>query len=72
MDISGHKNITLLILPPNRDLIEYISKIEREMILNALRDCHGVKQRAADQLKIKASTLYYKMEKYGIEEDEYL
>lgn len=56
---------------PSRDMVEYISKIEREMIISALRDNHGVKQRAADQLKIKAGTLYYKMEKYGIEEHEY-
>ncbi len=56
---------------PNRDLTEYITKIEREMILNALKDCRGVKQRTADQLNIKTSTLYYKIEKYGIEEHEY-
>jgi len=47
---------------------EYISKIEREMIVNALKDNHGVKQRAADQLNIKPGTLYYKIEKYGIED----
>jgi len=41
------------------------------MILAALKDHHGIKQRAADQLNIKAGTLYYKMEKYGIEEHEY-
>lgn len=56
---------------PGRDMVEYINKIEREMILTALRDNHGIKQRAADQLKIKAGTLYYKMDKYGIEEQEY-
>ncbi len=56
---------------PSRDMAEYISKIEREMIIGALRDNHGVKQRAADQLNIKPGTLYYKMEKYGIEEHEY-
>jgi len=56
---------------PGRDMVEYINKIEREMILTALKDHHGIKQRAADQLNIKAGTLYYKMEKYGIEEHEY-
>ena len=56
---------------PSRDMVEYISKIEREMILTALRNNHGVKQRAADQLNIKAGTLYYKMEKYGIGENDY-
>jgi len=56
---------------PARDMDEYISKIEREMIVNALKDNHGVKQRAADQLNIKPGTLYYKIEKYGIEDHEY-
>lgn len=56
---------------PSRDMAEYISKIEREMIISALKENHGVKQRAADQLNIKPGTLYYKMEKYGIEEHEY-
>jgi len=56
---------------PTRDLTEYITRVEREMILNALRNCHGIKQRAADQLNIKTSTLYYKIDKYGIEEHEY-
>ncbi|MDO9548249.1 MAG: sigma-54 dependent transcriptional regulator [Candidatus Marinimicrobia bacterium] len=56
---------------PGRDMVDYINKIEREMILTALKDHHGTKQRAADQLNIKAGTLYYKMEKYGIEEHEY-
>ncbi len=69
-DISESTEISAPV--PARDLIEYISKIEREMILNALKECHGIKQRAADQLKIKASTLYYKMEKYAIDEDEYI
>ncbi|MBU0713710.1 sigma-54 dependent transcriptional regulator [bacterium] len=56
---------------PGRDMVEYITKIEREMILTALKDNHGIKQRAADQLNIKAGTLYYKMEKYSIEDHEY-
>ena len=56
---------------PGRDMVEYITKIERGMILTALKDNHGIKQRAADQLNIKAGTLYYKMEKYCIEDHEY-
>jgi len=53
------------------DLTAQLYKIERELIVNALRDCHGIKQHAADLLKIKASTLYYKMDKYKITKDEY-
>jgi len=53
------------------DLSTQLGQIEREMIVKALHDQHGVKQRAANQLKIKASTLYYKIEKYGIKPEEY-
>jgi len=55
----------------NGNLATQLSQIEREMIVKAMHDQHGVKQRAADQLKIKASTLYYKLEKYGIHPEEY-
>jgi len=57
--------------PAARDLTAQISQIEREMIIKALRDQHGVKQRAAEQLRIKPSTLYYKLDKYGIKPEEY-
>jgi len=39
--------------------------------VNALRENRGIKQRTADSLNIKTSTLYYKIEKYKIEESEY-
>lgn len=55
----------------NGDLTRQIGQMEREMIVKAMRDQHGVKQRAAEQLKIKASTLYYKLDKYGILSEEY-
>ncbi|HPC35819.1 MAG TPA: sigma-54 dependent transcriptional regulator [Candidatus Marinimicrobia bacterium] len=57
--------------PAARDLTAQVGKIEREMIIKALRDQHGVKQRAAEQLRIKPSTLYYKLDKYGIKPEEY-
>jgi len=53
------------------DLTMQVGQVEREMIVKAMRDQHGVKQRAAAQLKIKAGTLYYKLEKYGIRTEEY-
>ena len=56
---------------PTGDLANQLGQIERAMIVKAMRDQHGVKQRAANQLKIKASTLYYKLEKYGITPAEY-
>ncbi|RKY54969.1 MAG: hypothetical protein DRP89_04160 [Candidatus Neomarinimicrobiota bacterium] len=57
---------------PTGDLIQTLSKMEREMIVNALQETNGVKQRAAKKLNIKTSTLYYKMEKYDVKEEEYL
>jgi len=53
------------------DLIGHIEKIEREILVNALRENRGIKQRTAQSLKIKTSTLYYKIEKYKIQSDEY-
>ena len=39
---------------------------EKNLILHALKQAGGVKNRAARFLGIKTSTLYYKMEKFGI------
>ena len=57
--------------PPPSDLVSHLEKIEREILVNALRENRGIKQRTADSLNIKTSTLYYKIEKYKIEESEY-
>jgi DNA-binding NtrC family response regulator len=54
------------------NLIKTLEKMEREMIIRALSNNSGIKQRAAEQLKIKPSTLYYKLEKYKIKEEEYI
>ena len=50
-------------------LTEVLEDTEYKMIVDALRKAGGVKQRAARMLGIKTSTLYYKMEKYGLPED---
>ncbi|MDD5764948.1 MAG: sigma-54 dependent transcriptional regulator [Candidatus Marinimicrobia bacterium] len=57
---------------PDGNLVQSVEKIEREMIINALRTSKGIKQHAADALNIKTGALYYKIDKYGIEESEYL
>ncbi len=54
------------------NLVETLEKMEREMIVNALKDCNGIKQQASKQLNIKTSTLYYKMEKFNIINEEYI
>jgi len=51
-------------------LMEVLEDTEYEMIKQALRKAGGIKQRAARILGIKTSTLYYKMEKYGLFEGE--
>lgn len=54
------------------DLVKTLEKIEKEMIINALRKTKGVKQKAARQLNLKPSTLYYRMDKLSINESDYL
>ncbi|MHC1720212.1 MAG: sigma-54 dependent transcriptional regulator PrdR [Clostridiaceae bacterium] len=49
------------------DLEKMIEKLEKKTIREVLRTVEGNKQKAAKILKIKRSTLYYKLEKYGIE-----
>ncbi|UCD36795.1 MAG: sigma-54-dependent Fis family transcriptional regulator [Fidelibacterota bacterium] len=47
-------------------LSEVLEDTEYRMIKDALEKAGGIKQRAAKMLGIKTSTLYYKMEKYGL------
>jgi len=47
-------------------LNDALERLERELILRAYRRAGGVKTRTAELLGIKASALYYKLEKYGI------
>ncbi|MFC1543117.1 sigma-54-dependent transcriptional regulator [Candidatus Neomarinimicrobiota bacterium] len=51
-------------------LSEVLEDTEYRMIKNALEKSGGIKQRAAKMLGIKTSTLYYKMEKYGLFENK--
>jgi two-component system NtrC family response regulator len=43
-----------------------LNAVERELILNALRDCKWNQSKAARQLAISRKTLLYRMNKYGI------
>ncbi len=51
-------------------LTDVLEETEIQMIKQALNDAHGIKQRAARRLGIKTSTLYYKLEKYGLGEPD--
>jgi len=49
------------------DLTQAVEGIEEQLLRKALEQARGVKAEAARLLGIKASALYYKLEKYGIE-----
>lgn len=51
-------------------LPEVLENTEYRLIRKALEQAHGVKQKAARILGIKTSTLYYKLEKFGLLEDQ--
>jgi len=53
------------------DLYKTMENIEREMIIKALQNNNGVKQKTARKLNIKPSTLYYRMEKLKITDKDY-
>ena len=47
-------------------LDEALYNFEKNLIVQALDEAGGVKNQAAKILGIRTSTLYYKMEKYGL------
>ena len=66
--VSGRKaSLVQLPVPSGHvGLNEFLENAERQMILAAYEAAQGVKTKTAERLKIKASALYYKLEKYGI------
>ena len=50
-------------------LEEALYAFERHLLLQALKEADGVKNRAAKILGIRTSTLYYKLEKFGLREN---
>ncbi|MFN2366395.1 MAG: sigma-54 interaction domain-containing protein, partial [Desulfurivibrionaceae bacterium] len=53
-------------LPPDLNLPSFLDKIEKDLIINALRDNNSIQAHAADQLGITKSLLQYKMKKHQI------
>jgi len=47
-------------------LDEALYNFEKKMIMSALKETKGVKNRAAKMLGVKTSALYYKLEKFGL------
>ena len=52
------------------NLKEYLTRLEKSLIQQALSDCNGVVARAADKLQIRRTTLVEKMRKYGLQRYE--
>ena len=50
----------------NIPLDDALFSLEKKLIMQALKDAGGVKNRAAKILGIRTSALYYKLEKYGL------
>jgi transcriptional regulator with GAF, ATPase, and Fis domain len=53
-------------MPLRGNLDERLAELEKLLLVEAMQDAKGIKTRAARALGIKTSTLYYKLEKYGL------
>jgi two-component system response regulator HydG len=53
-------------LPLRGNLDDRLAELEKLLIVEAMQEAKGIKTRAARTLGIKTSTLYYKLEKYGL------
>ncbi|MEC9443176.1 MAG: sigma-54 dependent transcriptional regulator [Myxococcota bacterium] len=67
--VSGVQPGDALQLPDgDRSLPEILEELERQLILRAFKKAEGVKTETARLLGIKPSALYYKLDKYEIDE----
>ncbi|MBV1877519.1 MAG: sigma-54 dependent transcriptional regulator [Pseudomonadales bacterium] len=60
-------NDTALLPVNGLNLKDYLTKLEKDLIQQALDDCNCVVARAADKLHIRRTTLVEKMRKYGLQ-----
>ena len=64
---SGTAEPTEILLPVNGiDLKDYLTRLEKSLIQQALEDTNAVVARAADRLHIRRTTLVEKMRKHGL------
>jgi two-component system, NtrC family, response regulator HydG len=67
--ITGASDANLLQIPEgDRSLPEILEDLEKQLILRAFDEADGVKTETARLLGIKTSALYYKLDKYGIDQ----
>ena len=60
---SFHRATATTAAPPS------LEQLERDLIRQALRSCHGRRKAAAEQLGISERTLYRKIKEYGLEDE---
>lgn len=69
--LTGKKASDTLNIPKgDRSLPDILEDLEDQLIRRAYRKAKGVKTETARLLGIKASALYYKLEKYGIQDSD--
>ncbi len=67
--VSGTPRGDHLAVPDDgRSLPEILEDLERQLIIRAFRTAKAVKTETARLLGIKTSALYYKLDKYGVDE----
>ncbi len=67
--VTGQSDDDVLKLPEGeRSLPEILENLEEQLIVRAFRQAEGVKTETAERLGIKTSALYYKLDKYEIDE----
>ncbi len=52
------------------NLEKFVEEIERTLLLKALDRTHGIKKKAADLLGINFRSMRYRLEKYGLNQDD--
>ena len=65
-DVAGENEICLSLPQQGGNLTEILEDLERQLIIQTLRQEGASQTRAADILGIARTTLRYKMEKYGL------
>ena len=64
--MQGDAQICLELPERGGSLTEILEDLERQLIVQTLRRADGSQTKAAESLRIKRTTLRYKMEKYGL------
>jgi transcriptional regulator with GAF, ATPase, and Fis domain len=64
--VSSAVQLTSPPMPEGAGLTELVDAYERGLIFEALKRCNWNQTRAADDLKVKRSSLQYKIQKYGL------